>query len=528
MSWEDLVGEYAGQLRRARRLQRDGRSGEACTLLDDIARRAPAAPLADALVQRLSALLNLGRAAELPAAVAAAHAAVQDLPDPYLRGHLHALAAVAAGPSPDRAAVHLVEAARALTAVREPGDETAWAWHDLAVASSYRAFHGPALTALDQARAIGTACGIAPEALAGPGIRLRAALAVDHHGDTDGCLRALRDLGTEADRYTAAGTLGRTRPGARAAYAYAAARRAALGDDAPPFPPADTGDSARALELSRLTSVCHDIAAGRTAVAVAALETMTAPETVGAAEPPRLRSIAYARAGDHAAAHAADRQAFRLSTARIDAIRDGYLAGLAARLDAGDGRRGAGRQRGDALADPLTGLPNRRYLERYVATLLARGERAAIGVCDLTGSGTVQVRHGRHAADLVRQRCATVLDRVMRRGDVVARYREDEFVVVLPGAGPEQAADVTRRISAAVAAEDWSQLAGDVPVGVAVGWADVSATGRGLTAALAAAAVTRSEAAVPDAGEVAGTPGESAVTGSEVAVDDVTPAAPPG
>ena len=82
----------------------------------------------------------------------------------------------------------------------------------------------------------------------------------------------------------------------------------------------------------------------------------------------------------------------------------------------------------------------------------ARGERAAIGVCDLLGFTTVDARHGRHCGDLVLQRIAGVLNRVMRRGDIVARFAGDEFVVVLPGAGPTQAADVSRRISAAAAA----------------------------------------------------------------------------
>src|SRR3712207_7645261 len=45
--------------------------------------------------------------------------------------------------------------------------------------------------------------GVSPETLAAPGIRLRSAVALDHHGDTDGCLRVLRDLGAELGRYRA-------------------------------------------------------------------------------------------------------------------------------------------------------------------------------------------------------------------------------------------------------------------------------------------------------------------------------------
>jgi diguanylate cyclase (GGDEF)-like protein len=80
-----------------------------------------------------------------------------------------------------------------------------------------------------------------------------------------------------------------------------------------------------------------------------------------------------------------------------------------------------------------------------------------------------------------------VINRVMRRGDFVARYGGDEFVVVLPSAGMAEAAEVARRINAAVQAEDWASLVPGTPVGVSVGFAEVSGSGPGLRDALSTA-----------------------------------------
>ncbi|MEU4241935.1 GGDEF domain-containing protein [Actinoplanes sp. NPDC026619] len=497
MSWLDQLPENVVELKRAGHLQQNGRSAEALPILDEVlAVATDPTTRAYALVQRFGALINLGRIAELSTSMTAAANAVREIPDPYLRGQMHAFAALGAHlqSNLDRGVTHLVQASRALAAVQDNDRETAWGWHDLAMAYSYLGFHGHALTAIEQARQVGAAVGLAPEIFAAPGIRLRNAVSLDHQGDTDGCLRVLRDIDAELSRYIAIGA-DQMRPGSRAAYGYALARRAALGEETEANAAqwlTASGDSIRSRDLSHLGHVCLSIAAGRPQQALAMLDAVpVAPEILGAAEPARLRSICHAAAGDHAAAHAADRYAFRLAAQRIDRLRDGYLDGVAARLDAQETGRDADRYGDETLNDPLTGLPNRRQLERYVGAMLERGERAAIGVCDLIGFTAVNVRHGRHCGDLVLQRIAGVLNRVMRRGDFVARFAGDEFVVLLPGAGPAQAAEVSRRIAAATSAENWQILVPGTPIGLAAGWSEVGANGRSLSAALAAAAANR-------------------------------------
>jgi diguanylate cyclase (GGDEF)-like protein len=494
VGWLDRVKDQADELSRARRLLEAGRSAEALDVADRVlGSTSDASAYADAAILHLNALVNLGRTAEYTPAVEAAFEAVRELADPYPHGQLHALAALAAHHQGalERCVTHLVHGARALGAADEADADAAWAWHDLAMAYSYLGFHGWALGAIERSRAVGVAAGVPDVALSSPGIRLRVAVYLDHTGDTEGCLRVLRDLAGDFARLADTGEWRAVRPPSRAGYGYALARRAALGEPADVDPMGllrDCGDGARARDLRALGEVCVAISEGRPIEALTRLESLTvAADTAGPSEIARLRSLAYQRAGDHAAAHRADRRAFRLAAQRTDWLRDVYVEGIAARLAHEDLRRTVARYADEALTDPLTGLPNRRHLERYVAAMVSRGEHAVVGVADLDGFKAVNTRHGHHSGDLVLQRIAAVIARVMRRGDFVARYGGDEFVVVLPGAGLAEAAEVAHRVAAAVAAEDWHSVVPGTPVDVSVGWAEVTGSGMTLREALTAA-----------------------------------------
>lgn len=428
-------------------------------------------------VNRVCALVDLGRTTQYTAAVDEAFAAIRELAEPYPHGHLHALAALAARQqgAPERSVTHLVHSSRMLERVTDIDDRVAWGWHDLATAYSYLGFHGYALSAIERARGHAARVGLDAELFAQPGIRLRMALAMDHNGDTDGCLRVLRDVGGELDRYAA----GRLRPTARVSYGYALARRAALGESWVGAHPrsllAAGAEGQTARDARSLGDVCLMIAAGKATDALNRLETLAiAPGSLGQAEPTRLRSIAFAVAGDHAAAHQADRHAFRLASQRTDRLREVFLEGIATRLDHEHVRRSAAEYDDSAaLTDPLTGLPNQRHLDRYLATLIARGDTAMMGTVDLDGLAQVNAAHGRLSGDLVLQRVGGVVARILRRGDFVARPGSDEFIVVLTGASAAQAKEVARRIREAVSAEDWEALVPGTRIGVTVTWQSV-------------------------------------------------------
>jgi diguanylate cyclase (GGDEF)-like protein/PAS domain S-box-containing protein len=113
------------------------------------------------------------------------------------------------------------------------------------------------------------------------------------------------------------------------------------------------------------------------------------------------------------------------------------------------------RTRHEADTDPLTGLANRRALERTLHAALARaqarGRSVAVLVLDLDGFKAVNDRHGHAAGDEALREVARRLRRCVRERDLVARMGGDEFVVVLTDLGADAAAGTVQRVRAALA-----------------------------------------------------------------------------
>jgi diguanylate cyclase (GGDEF)-like protein len=478
------VGGSTDELPELRQLLADGRAAEALLIIDRLLATEPDRRLRGELrLRRLAALINLGRRGDYAAALDAADDALGGDPDPERHGRLNALAAVVAlaDNSLERCVQHLVKSSRALAAATRTDEDLVLSWQELASAYSYAGFHGHALSALEVGRQAAMTAGISDEDyVANPAIRVRLAAWLDHHGDSDACIRVMRDVLIDLARHrqSAPGGAAGIRPSHQASYGYAIARLSAFGeatgeDSGPLLERA--GQTLRARDLRLLARVCGAIGTRDTSFALGLLDQATiAPATMGAAEPYRLRALAYAAGGQYAEALAADRRAFRVATAQDDRLRDLFVDGVAARLDREHMQKTVARYQGEALTDPLTGLPNRRHLEDHVRRLIRAGETAILGVCDLDGFKAVNTVHGHLAGDAVLQRVAGVLARVMRKGDLVARYGGDEFVVVLPAGTMRDAREVAHRVTVAVAEEDWAALVPGTPVSITVGWAQAS------------------------------------------------------
>jgi diguanylate cyclase (GGDEF)-like protein len=131
-----------------------------------------------------------------------------------------------------------------------------------------------------------------------------------------------------------------------------------------------------------------------------------------------------------------------------------------------------------AHIDGLTGIPNRRRLDEYLAAVWEhcgeRGRPLSLLAIDVDRFKEFNDRRGHLAGDeLLRQLVARLSHCLRRAEDLLARYGGEEFLVVLPGADLAIAATLAEAMRAQIAKAD---LGATVSIGVASRVPDAEST----------------------------------------------------
>ncbi|QCI68201.1 PleD family two-component system response regulator [Phreatobacter stygius] len=110
-----------------------------------------------------------------------------------------------------------------------------------------------------------------------------------------------------------------------------------------------------------------------------------------------------------------------------------------------------------AITDGLTGLHNRRYMERHLGTLVEqaaqRGKPLSVLILDIDFFKSVNDTHGHDAGDEVLREFAARVRKNVRGIDLACRLGGEEFVVIMPDTDAGVASIVAERIRARVAGE---------------------------------------------------------------------------
>jgi two-component system cell cycle response regulator len=116
--------------------------------------------------------------------------------------------------------------------------------------------------------------------------------------------------------------------------------------------------------------------------------------------------------------------------------------------------------RADAELDALTGLFNRRRLERCLPQELAEAQRdgysLTLALVDVDHFGRVNKMHGWPNGDRVLAALALRMRQSIRSTDWVARYGGEEFCIVLREASLDEACEILGRVRLAVNSEPFA------------------------------------------------------------------------
>jgi diguanylate cyclase (GGDEF)-like protein len=101
-----------------------------------------------------------------------------------------------------------------------------------------------------------------------------------------------------------------------------------------------------------------------------------------------------------------------------------------------------------AATDPLTGLCNRRALDRRLESLFERRIEFALVIADIDHFKKVNDTHGHEVGDRTLKLFANTLRQMVRGEDLVCRFGGEEFVLLLPAFDAVRAAQVMERVRA--------------------------------------------------------------------------------
>lgn len=143
-----------------------------------------------------------------------------------------------------------------------------------------------------------------------------------------------------------------------------------------------------------------------------------------------------------------------------------------------------------ATTDFLTQLPNRRHFMSQIEGELARIQRgggsgaAAVLMCDLDHFKAINDQWGHAVGDLALKHFAATLRGQLRKSDLAGRVGGEEFAVLLPDTGLDDASAFARRLQYHLAERPLAHDGAGIALSISVGIAALNATDASVDAAL--------------------------------------------
>jgi diguanylate cyclase (GGDEF)-like protein len=162
-----------------------------------------------------------------------------------------------------------------------------------------------------------------------------------------------------------------------------------------------------------------------------------------------------------------------VSIALQSAQRDAQARTLHAVFEATEARQASEHFREMAYRDALTGLYNRRYIDDRLPALLgeavAFGRPLAVAIVDLDHFKRINDTLSHQTGDQVLQQVGQLLVQATAAQGFAARLGGEEFLVVLPNTGLNDAVRQFERLRDRISSHHWRPVTGALPVTASIG-----------------------------------------------------------
>jgi diguanylate cyclase (GGDEF)-like protein len=129
-----------------------------------------------------------------------------------------------------------------------------------------------------------------------------------------------------------------------------------------------------------------------------------------------------------------------------------------------------------SVTDPLTEAYNREFLQQQLPPAVEnadrRGDPLSVAMIDIDHFKAVNDEFGHGIGDRVLAEVAARLRAAIRAGDLLVRYGGEEFLVLLPGTGAAQAAEIAERMRGKMESDPIQTERAAVHVRISVGVAE--------------------------------------------------------
>lgn len=133
----------------------------------------------------------------------------------------------------------------------------------------------------------------------------------------------------------------------------------------------------------------------------------------------------------------------------------------------------------DTLADTdeLTGLPNRHFFfkrfEEEIDRARRYGSSLSLIMLDVDHFKQVNDEYGHPVGDDVLGEVARLLAANVRTSDIIARYRDEEFAILIPAMGAAEAAQAAEKLRTVIEVNDMVMDGPEIHVTISAGVADI-------------------------------------------------------